>query len=217
MASVLHVSFFVGFFLFVITLIFQLTMYRYKQGRKFSFRNELPFELVQGVDSRYLHYHYILIFVITLAQVIFAFNYSTPIHGWFQYLLIGSLVLSAIMFYLLFFIKVFEVKKHIFVVLMQALSVVSSFFAFGLFVQFNIVGTQNLPLAIIAYIIALVALIALFNPRLRRWPIMDKVLQQDGSLLILRPRYFMLALYEWAFIILQFLLFVLMYAYLYVL
>jgi len=56
----------------------------------------------------------------------------------------------------------------------------------------------------------------LLNPRLRKWPIMDKVLQQDGTVLILRPRYFMLALYEWGFIAAQFLLMIVMYAYLYV-
>ena len=119
------------------------------------------------------------------------------------------------MLYLLFFIKVFEVKRHIFVVILQALSVVTSFVAFGVFVQINIYGTQNLVFAIVNYVIAFIALLLLFNSRLRRWPIMDKVLQQDGSVLILRPRYFMLALYEWGFIILQFLQFTLMYIFLF--
>lgn len=213
--SVLHVSFFVGLFLFIITLIFQLTMYRYKQGRKYSFRNELPFELVQGVDQKYLHYHYVLIFGVTLAQVLFAFHYLPSLIYWYEYLLVASVTLSAIMLYLLFFIKVFEVKRHIFVVILQALSVVTSFVAFGVFVQINIYGTQNLVFAIVNYVIAFIALLLLFNSRLRRWPIMDKVLQQDGSVLILRPRYFMLALYEWGFIILQFLQFTLMYIFLF--
>ncbi|MFA5660159.1 MAG: hypothetical protein WC968_02015 [Bacilli bacterium] len=216
MNSTLHVTFFVGLFLFIITLIFQLTMYRYKQQRPFSFQNELPFELVQGVDTRYLHYHYILIFMVTLSQVIFAFNYLPTLVAWYEFLLVGSLALSAIMFYLLFFIKVFEVKKHILVVLLQALSVVTSFIAFGLFAQFSIFGKHNLVFAIVSYIIALVGLFVLFNPRLRRWPIMDKVLQQDGTVLILRPKVFLLALYEWGFILFQFILFILMYIHLYI-
>lgn len=213
--SIMHVSFFVAIFLFIITLIFQLTMYRYKQGRKYSFRNELPFELVQGVDSRFTHYHYVLIFMVTLAQVLFAFNYIDTLVLWYEYLLIGSVTLSAVMFYLLFFIKVFEVKKHLIVVILQALSVVTSLIAFGLLLQFNIRGTQSLFFAIVSYVIAFIALLLLFNPKLRQWPIMDKVLQQDGSVLILRPRFFLLALYEWGFIILQFLQLIFMYVYLY--
>ncbi len=213
--SVLHVSFFIGLFLFVITLIFQLTMYRYKQGRKYSFRNELPFELVQGVDQKYIQYHYILIFGVILAQVLFAFNYLPQLIYWYEYLLVASVTLSAIMLYLLFFIKVFEVKRHIFVFIVQALSVVTSFVAFGLFVHINIYGTQSLPFAIVNYVFAFIALLLLFNSRLRRWPIMDKVLHQDGTVLILRPRYFLLALYEWGFIILQFVQFILMYIFLF--
>ncbi len=213
---ILHVSFFVAIFLFIITLVFQVNMYRYKQGRKYSFRNELPFELVQGVDNRFLHYHYILIFVITLAQVLFAFNYLEALVHWYEFLLVGSLTLSAITFYLLFFIRVFEVKKHILVVLLQATSVVTSFVAFGFLLQFNIRGNQSLTFAIICYVIAFLALVSLFNSKLRRWPIMDKVVQQDGSLLILRPRNFLLAIYEWGFILLQFIHLILMYVYLFI-
>lgn len=213
--QILNITFFITIFLFIIILIFQLTMYNYKQHRKYSFRNELPFELVQGIDESFSHYHFILLFIVTLAQIVFAFNYVPQLVNWYDYLLVGGLALSSIMFYLLFFIKVFEVKKHIIVVLLQALSVITSFFAFGVYTHIGLYGLQNVGLAIVAYIIAAVALLALFNPKLGKWPIMEKVLQQDGTVLILRPRYFLLAIYEWSFIVLQFILLIFMYVALY--
>ncbi len=216
MPEVLHASFFVALGLFIVTIIFQTTMFHQKQQRKFNFRNELPFELVQGIDNRYMHYHYILLFIISLAQIIFAYNYFPTLVRWYEYLLIGSFVLSAIMLYLLYFIRVFEVKRHIIVVLLEALSVITSYFALGVFAQFNIWDKQVLPLAVGLYIIAFVALLLLFNPKLRRWPIMDKEFMQDGTVVITRPRYFLLALYEWFFIFLHFLIFIIMYIYLYV-
>lgn len=212
--NILHFSFFLGFFLFIVTLVFQLTMYRFKQVRKFSFRNELPFELIQGSDIKYLYIHNILILFIVLAQITFAFNFLPNLIYWYEYLLVGSFVLSSIMFYLLFFVRVFEVKRHLLVVILQALSVVTTTFALGVFAQFNIYDKQSLPLAIILYVVSVLALALMFNPRLRRWPIMDKVLQQDGTVLILRPRHFILAIYEWGYIVLHFLLFLLMYIYL---
>jgi hypothetical protein len=214
--SIVHIAFFSSLSLFVITLIFQLSLYRTKQNRKFSFRNELPFELVQGADIKFINYHYVLLFLVTIANLLFAFKYLDHIYNWYEYLLVGSLVLSAIMLYLIFFIKVFEIKKHIIVVILQALSVVTSYLSFGLFAHISPFGKQNIVFGIFGYLFALVGMLVLLNPRLRKWPIMDKVLQQDGTVLILRPRYFMLALYEWGFIAAQFLLMIVMYAYLYV-
>lgn len=47
----------------------------------------------------------------TIANLLFAFKYLDHIYNWYEYLLVGSLVLSAIMLYLIFFIKVFEIKN----------------------------------------------------------------------------------------------------------
>lgn len=216
MPNLLHASFFIGIGLFAFTLIFQTLLFQQKQQRKFNFRNELPFELVQGVDQKYLSYHYILLFLVTLAEIIFAYNYFPQLILWYEYLLVGSFVLSSIMVYILYFVRVFEVKRHIIVMLIQALSVITSYFALGVFAQFNIWDKQVLALAIVLYIIAFVALLALLHPKLRRWPIMDKEFMQDGTVVITRPRYFMLAVYEWMFILLHFIVFIIMYIYLYV-
>ena len=71
MANILHYAFFAAVGLYNFNLIFQLTMFKMKQNRKFSFRNELPFELVQGVDVRYSLLQNILLFLITIAEVVF--------------------------------------------------------------------------------------------------------------------------------------------------
>ncbi|OQC11392.1 MAG: hypothetical protein BWX74_00197 [Tenericutes bacterium ADurb.Bin087] len=216
MDNIIHIAFFASLSLFIITLIFQLSLYRYKQDRKYSFRNELPFELVQGADIKFINYHYVLLFLVTIANLLFAFKYLQHIYSWYEYLLVGALALSSIMLYLLFFVKVYEIKKHIIVVIIQALTVVTSYFAFGLYAHISPFGKQNIVFGIVGYIFAVFGILVLLNPKLSKWPIMDKVLQQDGTVLILRPRYFLLALYEWGFIAAQFLLMIIMYAYLFV-
>lgn len=215
MANILHYAFFTAIGLYILTLIFQLTMFKMKQQRKFSFRNELPFELVRGVDSRYSLIQSILLFLITIAHVVFAFNYFPTLITWYEYLLVAGFVLSSIMVYLLHFVRVFEIKKHIIVMLLQALSVFTTFFALGIYMQFNIRGQQNLPFAIVLYVLALFSISLLLNPKLRSWPIMDKREQQDGTVLILRPKTFLLAVYEWLYFALHFVMFIIMYIYLY--
>lgn len=214
--TIVHVAFFASLSIFVITLIFQTSLYRLKQGRKYSFRNELPFELVQGADIKFINYHYILLFLVTVGNLIFAFKYLDNVYNWYEYLLVGALTLSSIMLYLIFFIKVFEIKKHIIVVIIQALSVVTSFLAFGLYAHISPFGKESLVFGVIGYVFAFVGMLMLLNSKLRKWPIMDKVIQQDGTVLILRPRNFILALYEWGFIAGHFLLMIIMYAYLFI-
>ena len=132
----------------------------------------------------------------TIANLLFAFKYLDHIYNWYEYLLVGSLVLSAIMLYLIFFIKVFEIKKHIIVVILQALSVVTSYLSFGLFAHISPFGKQNIVFGIFGYLFALIGMLVLLNPRLRKWPIMIKFAARwNGT--YLRPRFFMLALYEW--------------------
>ncbi len=213
--TILHFTFFAAVALYVITLIFQLTMFKMKQNRKYSFRNELPFELVQGVDVRYGLIQNVLLFLVTVAQVVFAFNYFPTLIMWYEYLLVAGFVLSSIMVYLLHFVRVFEIKKHIIVMLLQGLGVFTSFLALGIFMQFNIYDRQSLPFAIILYVLAFLSLLILFNSKLRSWPIMDKRVQQDGTVLILRPKTFLLAVYEWIYIALHFVAFITMYIYCY--
>lgn len=215
MANILHYAFFAAVGLYILTLIFQLTMFKMKQNRKFSFRNELPFELVQGVDVRYSLLQNILLFLITIAEVVFAFNYFPSLVRWYEYLLVAGFVLSAIMVYLLHFVRVFEIKRHIIVMLLQALGVFTTFLALGIYMQFNIYDHQNLAFAIVLYVLAFAMIALLLNPKLRNWPIMDKREQQDGTVLILRPKTFLLAIYEWLYFALHFVVFIIMYVYLY--
>jgi len=57
-----------------------------------------------------------------------------------------------------FFIKVFEIKKHIIVVILQALSVVTSYLSFGLFAHISPFGKQNIVFGIFGYLFALIGM-----------------------------------------------------------
>lgn len=57
--------------------------------------------------------------------------------------------------------------------------------------------------SIISYLLAFFALLLALNPRLSKWSMMDKIEQQDGSIIVLRPKIFVLAVTEWLLILLN--------------
>lgn len=198
--------------IFAITLIFQLNMFRIKQGRSFSFHNEMPFELVEGLDKGLIHYQYLLYLIISTLFLAFGFFYvKTPIF-YYEILLLISLLVNGILFYLMFFLKVSALKKHLFILTFYIVTLATSFLSFGLYMQLSPhLINNNLPIAIISYILGIVTLGLVLNPKLKKWPIMDKIEQQDGTNIILRPKKFILAIYEWIYVVFHFVLIIVMF------
>lgn len=209
--NVIFVSFSAILFLFAVMLIFAFNMFRLKQQRKFSPKNEFPFELLQGNDAKHLFYYVIMMLLIVVAILIFGLNVVKTRVYFYEILFIISYILSAILFYLMFFLRLNKIKRHLFIAILYFLLITTSFVSYGLFLQFSPFIDNNLTLAVISYCLGLFSFGMALNPKLVNWPIMDKREQQDGTITILRPKIFILALYEWLYVGLHFVLFIFMF------
>ncbi len=208
MNNIILGAFLVVFTLFAVTLLFQLNMFKIAQKRPYSFRNELPFELTEGTPARHYHFQYVLHGLISLAMLVygvaFVFRFN-HIRYYYDYMILSGLVISAFTYFFVFFFKINNLKGHILVLLFYVFALFTAFLGFGLSLYlspYELLTNENLKLVftVINFVSAAVILLLMFNPKLARWPMMDKITQQDGTLIILRPKTFILALYEWLFV-----------------
>lgn len=212
MDNVLLFAFLFAITIFIVTMIFQLNMFRVTQDRKFNFKNELPFELTEGVPRKFLRLQYLLHGVISVALLVFGFAFvfkDTSDLFFYDYLLLAGLTLSAFTYFLVFFLKLDEVKFHLIILLLYVFSLFTAYLAFALYLHLSpysplLNNKATYVFIVFGYLVSLVMLLLMFNPQLAKWPVMDKIKQQDETLIILRPKLFILAVYEWLFVLLHF-------------
>lgn len=191
-----------------VLIIFGLNAYQIKQRRTYSFKNEFPFELTQGVGLNFIPYIHAMALLFTTAMILFGF-YAIKYHGYFagpSFLV--SWTITAFLIYLLFIIKFSSVKRHLLVSASMLVFTMINAVMFGLYLQFSPIFTQNLLFPIISYGLGFVALLLAVNPRLNKWSVSDKIEQQDGTVIMLRPKVYVLAMTEWVLILLNVLIMV---------
>ncbi|HZJ89413.1 MAG TPA: hypothetical protein VFD05_01845 [Bacilli bacterium] len=197
--------------LFSITLIFQLNMFKITQKRKFNFKNELPFELTEGTSRRFLKLQYLFHGLISLLLLVYGFAFAFKDGNnlfFYDIMLLSGLTVAAFTYFLVFFLKIDNVKFHIIVLLLYVFALFTSFLALGLnlhFSPFSKINENSFTYIFIAlgYVVAGVIIGLILNPKLAKWPYMDKITQQDETVIIMRPKTFILALYEWIFVFLH--------------
>lgn len=205
-SSVLTITLIVSLIVLTIMLVFGVNAYRLKQGQRFSFLNQFPFELSQGVGPSYAVYMHILALLFTISSVFFGF-YVIDINAHFSALtFLFSWTLTSFTIYLIFITKFTSVKRHLFIVaLLFVLTIINGVMA-GLYYQVSAAALLEKTSSIISYVLAFLALVLAVNPRLTRWSMMDKIEQQDGTIIVLRPKIFVLAITEWLLIVLNLLI-----------
>lgn len=202
--SVLTVTLITAIIALAIVLIFGVNAYRLKQNSNYSFLDQFPFEISQGVGASYALYIHILMLLYTVASVFFGFYIITKPETHFSGLtFLVSWSLTSAVIYLIFITKFTSVKRHLFVsALLFILTVINGVMA-GLYYQFSPAQLISKVPSIISYLLAFFALLLALNPRLSKWSMMDKIEQQDGSIIVLRPKIFVLAVTEWLLILLN--------------
>lgn len=191
---------------FLLTIVFSLSNYRTKQGRNYSFLNEFPYELSQGVEQRFVIYLYFSQMMQALGFVLFGFYAFVDLAHYFGIILIVSWTLTALLGASIFFVKLRSMKGHIAIVAcLITFTLVNAVFL-GIYIFKTIYLDAPLILPIICWILAAIVAFLAINPALKRWPFMDKIEQQDGTIIILRPKFFVLAYTEWAIIFINMLL-----------
>ncbi len=197
----------IGVSLIAFTLIFSINSFRMRQRRNFSFLNEFPFELTQGVGTNFIRYMHVLILLFTMMMVLFGFYRIEFALAHFSGLVfLMSWTVTSFLIYLIFIVKFTSVKRHLLVASLFFLLTVLNGLMFGLYLQFSPVFILEKVYAVISYVLSGIALLLVFNPKLSHWSYMDKIEQQDGTTIVLRPKIFVLAATEWALIIINILI-----------
>lgn len=201
----------IAIFLFLtIDLFASYDSFRRKQSVPFNFWNSLPFELTQGSDKNYRPIHLGLIFLSFGSFILFPFMVLPPsaANAYYSIIIYVMMTLSGLIMSLLFIINMNNYRLHILAVALLFASTIGESVGLCLYLLFSPFGPFPKILAFLALIPGVLALLLAVNPKLAKWPIMDKRELQDGTLEILRPKRFVLAYTEWGLIILN-LLFVL--------
>ena len=191
-------------FLAIDLIASQESFYRQQQSR-FNFFNSLPFELSQGSHKSFIPFHYGLISLSILSFILFPIIVLPSGSTQFYYAIIiyVMMAISGLIILSLFIITMNNYRLHLFALALLFASTIGESVGLVLYLLQSPFGYYSLPLVFLAAIPAILTLGFAFNPRLSKWPIMDKRELQDGTLQILRPRYFVLAYTEWALIIIN--------------
>jgi hypothetical protein len=64
-------------------------------------------------------------------------------------------------------------------------------------------GPELMTIGIIEAALGVILLLAMFNPRLRTWANLETIKNEDGSMSVVRPKFFILAFSEWLAIFLH--------------
>lgn len=190
-----------------LTIIFAINSFRMKQRRDYSFLNEFPFELTQGVGANFTRFMHVLVLFFSIMMIFFGFYRIEYIIAHFSGLVfLMSWTLTAFLIYLIFIVKFTSVKRHLFISALFFLLTVLNGLMFGLYLQLSPVYMLDKTYPIISYILGAIALLLVLNPKLSHWSYMDKIEQQDGTVIVLRPRVFVLAFTEWALVLINILI-----------
>ena len=191
--------------IFAILLVVGRNNYLEYTKDKFDFRSKFPYEMQ---DKSYFKYNWQVRFLalfFCLSLALFAVNAFDMRHASSLSLAIGVMILNAIVTMLLFFVSMKNASLHMILAIAQfALTFLSYAFVSNYVYFFNALD-YPLFLGIVSSVFVLVILLLLINPKLYRWMYLDKV-EENGEIVIKRPKILLLAFYEWIFMLLTIIL-----------
>ena len=175
-----------------------------KGKKKFSILTDFPYEMMNKKVKNYTIYFLVGYFLLVLLTNVSMFlNFYDASSG-----IIGLLVLSAFLTltYAFFTLRIHTItasleKSHLgrFFLMGLTLALLSS--VNGL-IFINLSREHDLEklifaLSILMFVIALIVVIVMVNPRLKTWAKLEKVVDEDGNSSLKRPKPFVLAFSEW--------------------
>ncbi|MDY0345914.1 MAG: hypothetical protein RBR44_05120 [Bacilli bacterium] len=195
-------------------LLFGFSNYQETFKAKFSILNMFPYELSYHNQGKFLIFYRFFLYIyvafsISPALLMISKYYHFP--GYVSYLImIGILfVIAAITLLTLHIIQAKFVRLHtllattFFSVSILASGAVS-IILINLYISNNLVDTKLLLIGIIEAMLGFAVLLIMLNPRLRNWAEMNSKTNEDGTVVIERPRFFILAFSEWLVIFINF-------------
>lgn len=194
-------------------LAFGLINHRETFKEHFSLLNMFPYELsYHNQGQRLLFYRFFLYlytaFSLTPAMLLISKYLNYPAYLSYLVMIGGILVITSISFLTMHIIPAKFIRLHSIVATAylagSALGAgAASIFLINLFLGNNQTQPAFLILGVIVAVIGLLILAVMVNPRLRQWAQLETRPSEDGTLVVVRPRLFILAFSEWLVIFLN--------------
>lgn len=188
-------------------IVFNILFFKKQQKFNFNFRNMFPNELYL-YDSKKNPYYFISLAIGSAASIAsfspltFYYTYAEEAtnYTWFIVFIAIVFALTSLSFISLCVIPANYIKIHVTIsTIFFCLSLLSSSILAVLFYSFYNNTKEIVPLIfmIIAIVVSLFYLIIIISPKLKYWTNLQKVTNDDGSVVYVRPKYFVLAFSEW--------------------
>lgn len=197
-----------SFLLFVGFMCFSIFNYKRRFTYKYDIRNTFPYELnYEGKFNDNFLGNLCLVLSSVLAIGFYIVFDGKHQNGYLIFILIAGII-GVICDFILVFLPLKHLRSH------MALFVFSIAFGFltpcaAALAAINEYKTHNdvmlLIFAVIGAIITIVIFAMIMNPKLSRWGNMKEVKNPNGTITYQRPKYFLLAFYEWCLFFLSFL------------
>lgn len=168
---------------------------------KFDIRSNFPYEMQDNQHFKYNWQVRFLALFFCLSLSLFAVNAFDMKNASSLSLATAVMILNAIFAMLLFIVPMRNASVHMAIAIGQfGLTFLSYAFVSNYVFFFNI-EEYPLFLGIVSSIFLVIILLLLINPKLYRWMYLDKV-EENGEIVLKRPKVMLLPLYEWIFMVL---------------
>lgn len=186
-----------------------LLSYKVENGRQFDLFNEFPYELMNGkTRGAFISRLNFSLFLVTLLP--WTFFQIQSARGSNTLTMLTMIIFLALIAFVALTVIISltnpsneKTQNYLFVG--ESATLVISSGMEGFYILKVASGGMTIFMGIVCFIIALVSLGILVNPKLKNWPKLDAVAETDGTVTYKRPRPFVLAISEWALIILAYL------------
>lgn len=200
--------------------LFGLSNYQETFKAKFSVLNMFPYELSYHNQGKMIMFYRFFLYVyvafsLTPALLLVSKFFHFP--GYTSYLIMISIlfVINAVTLLTLHIIQAKYVRLHTIIATAYfAISVLASgatsIVLFNLYISNNQSDLIYLTLGVLTAMAGFTILLLMLNPRLRNWAELNSQENEDGTIVIVRPRLFILAFSEWLAIFINFVVLILL-------
>ena len=181
-------------------IAFSFTNYKERFHLPYDLRNHFPYELNYESKFKDNFLGNLLLALAIGCGIAFYITFdSAKQNGYFLFVMVGGIIHLLSIFFLAF-VPLKLTKSHLALVTLEI--VLSFLIPFAIAINASLTYNTSkdnsyLTFIILPTILCIAIFILIMNPKLTKWSKMDEKKNEDGTTTYLRPRYFILAFYEW--------------------
>lgn len=198
-------SFIVTLIIFVALIFIGKANYSEVTKDKFKLLSMFPYEMQNNIKAKYNWPVRVVALCFALAMSLFAINAFSMGFPSVLSAAVAAMIINAIVMMLLFFVDMRRAFLHVALAVLQFCLTFLSYAFVANYVFFVKSNEYPLVLGIICLVILVVIILLMTNPKLFRWMYLEKV-EENGEIVLKRPKVMVLPTYEWLFMGLSILL-----------